>query len=407
MTSRRAVAFSIPAHGHTNRMLPVVAGLCEMGIPVDFYAHEMSRRAIEPTGARFVNIYDGRDMDFPDGESLPLPMRNVGFAGYWADDIVRQVAAADPGLVLHDTMAVIGRVVAYHLGIPRVDIRAHHNLQPKRMMAALQASGSLRISEACLASVEMLRHRHGMPDASPFCYFIDETADLNICSEPPEFIPAEDRATFEPLAFFGSYWPGAEAAAPTVAEPFGPDAASRLRVFASLGTAAWMMLRADQTIGVLETIADAVSSYPNARGLISLGNPSVPAALVERLRRPNLRIEPFVNQIDVLRQASVFITHNGLNSTHEAIIHGVPMISCPMFSDQPVMAARLAELGLSVPLVPGGGRPPSVADVHAALQRVQAAGPALRARLAEARDWERAVMAGRPAVLRRIAALLG
>jgi MGT family glycosyltransferase len=405
MTRRRVAAFTIPGHGHTNRMLPVVAGLCTMGIPVDFYAHEMSRRAIEPTGARFVNIYDGRDMDVPDGESLPLPMRNVGFAGHWGDDIVRQVGATDPGLVLHDTFAVIGRVVAHHLRIPRVDMRAGHNLEPRRALAALQAGGPLRISDACQNAVEMLRQRHGMPDASPFSYFVDESADLNICSEPPEFLAHDQRAPFEPLAFFGSYWPGADAAAPATEDPFGPDAAGSLRVLAGLGTAAWMM-RPDYATTLLEAVADAMAGRAGLRGLIGLGSPFVPTGIVERLTRPNVRVAPFVDQVGALRRASVFITHNGLNSTHEAIFHGVPMISCPLFGDQPVLAARCRELGLAIPLVPGDERSPTPADVHAALDRVEVEGAALRARLAEARQWELAVIATRPAVLRRIADLL-
>lgn len=406
LSRRHVVAFTIPGEGHVNRMLPVVAGLCDMGIPVDFFAHEMSRRRIERTGARFLNLYADRDMDMPDGTSQPVPMRNVSFAGHWGDDVAREVAALRPGLILHDTFAVIGRVVAFHLKLPRVNMRAGHNLEPNRALAALEGSGTVRVSDACLKSVQALRERHGVPDASPFSYFIDTAADLNIYSEPPEFLDPDDRTPFEPLEFFGSYWPGGGGSPPASADPFGPDAASCPRVYVGLGTAAWMMCPGE-AMALVEVLADTMASYPNLRGLISLGSGHIAMSDLERLRRwPNVRIEPYVDQIEVLRYASVFITHNGLNSTHEAIFHGVPMISCPLFGDQPVLAARCEELGLAVPLRPASGELPTAAEVRRALDRVQSDGPALRARLAQAREWEIGVMKRRPAVLQRIAALM-
>jgi len=60
-----------------------------------------------------------------------------------------------------------------------------------------------------------------------------------------------------------------------------------------------------------------------------------------------------------------------------------------------------------VPLAPHAGALPTAADVRRALDRVRAEETGLRARLAEARTWELAVMEQRPAVLQRIVALMG
>lgn len=399
------VAFTIPGQGHISRMLPLVAGLCETGITVDFFAHEMARGQIERTGARFVDLYAGRDMDLPDGTSRPVPMRNVSFAGYWGDDIARQAAALRPRLVLHDTFAVIGRVVAFHLGIPRVNMRAGHNVEPRRALAALEGSGSVAVAEACRESVKMLRERHGIADASPFSYFIDDGADLNICSEPPEFLVEDQRAPFEPLEFFGSYWTGGRSSGPGSAEPFGRDAESCLRVYVGLGTAKWLMFP-HRAMALLEVMADAMATYPQVLGVIGLGNPRIDARDAERLVRPNVRVEPYVDQVEVLRQASVYVTHHGLNSTHEAVFHEVPMISSPLFGDQPALAARCQELGLAVPLIASAGDLPTVPDVHRAFDRVQSERSSLRTSLARARGWELAVMEQRPRVLQRIVGLM-
>ncbi len=60
----------------------------------------------------------------------------------------------------------------------------------------------------------------------------------------------------------------------------------------------------------------------------------------------NFLVRTRVPQIAVLKQASLFITHGGMNSVSEAMIHGVPMLVIPFVSDQPVNAEQVARLGL-------------------------------------------------------------
>ena len=138
--------------------------------------------------------------------------------------------------------------------------------------------------------------------------------------------------------------------------------------------------------------------------LVSLGgrDPTKPAP---RLARRNVRIENYVDQWNALREASVFITHQGLNSTHEAIFHQTPMISYPFLSDQPGLAKRCQELGLAVPLVEALRGPVGPDDVRSALARVAAQHDAMRARLAEARRWELETIRARQDVIARIVAL--
>lgn len=82
------------------------------------------------------------------------------------------------------------------------------------------------------------------------------------------------------------------------------------------------------------------------------------------------------------------------------------MISCPLFGDQPGLAARCQDLGLAVPLALSAGDLPTVADVHRALERVQSEDGAMRSALRRARQWEDAVIDRRPEVLLRIVDLM-
>jgi MGT family glycosyltransferase len=57
-------------------------------------------------------------------------------------------------------------------------------------------------------------------------------------------------------------------------------------------------------------------------------------------------------QLELLKQASVCVTHAGLNTVLEALAQGVPQVAIPVTNDQPGVAARIAnkKTGLFVPL---------------------------------------------------------
>jgi zeaxanthin glucosyltransferase len=57
-------------------------------------------------------------------------------------------------------------------------------------------------------------------------------------------------------------------------------------------------------------------------------------------------------QLELLKRASVCITHAGLNTVLESLTQGVPQVAIPVTVDQPGVAARIAEkkTGLFVPL---------------------------------------------------------
>ena len=82
---------------------------------------------------------------------------------------------------------------------------------------------------------------------------------------------------------------------------------------------------------------------------------AVGAAVFESLQQRqmsvphNMVITPFAPQIEILKRASVFITHCGINSVNESIFFGVPLVCVPISADQPRVAYRVAdELGLGI-----------------------------------------------------------
>ena len=57
----------------------------------------------------------------------------------------------------------------------------------------------------------------------------------------------------------------------------------------------------------------------------------------------NILLLPTAPQVDILKRASLFITHAGMNSAIESLKYGVPVICLPQFADQPIVSRRLCD----------------------------------------------------------------
>ena len=67
----------------------------------------------------------------------------------------------------------------------------------------------------------------------------------------------------------------------------------------------------------------------------------------------NIAVRPWVNQPEILRQAALFVSHGGLNSVHDSLYRGVPMLVVPQQAEQTLNGLRVAELGAGLLLKPG------------------------------------------------------
>ena len=58
----------------------------------------------------------------------------------------------------------------------------------------------------------------------------------------------------------------------------------------------------------------------------------------------------FVPQLEILKRASLFVSHGGFNSVSEALYYGVPIITIPMVNDQYMVAKRVEKVGAGITL---------------------------------------------------------
>jgi MGT family glycosyltransferase len=59
-------------------------------------------------------------------------------------------------------------------------------------------------------------------------------------------------------------------------------------------------------------------------------------------------VQPYVPQLDVLRRASAFVTHGGMNSVSESLALGVPVVVVPQMGEQEIVGRRVEQLGAGV-----------------------------------------------------------
>jgi MGT family glycosyltransferase len=57
-------------------------------------------------------------------------------------------------------------------------------------------------------------------------------------------------------------------------------------------------------------------------------------------------------QLELLKKASVVVTHAGPNTVLESLLEGKPMLALPIALDQPAVAAHVARLGAAEVLAP-------------------------------------------------------
>jgi MGT family glycosyltransferase len=92
-------------------------------------------------------------------------------------------------------------------------------------------------------------------------------------------------------------------------------------------------------------VLDALAGL-EARILMTIGDEREPSELDPL--PSSVRVERWVPQAAVMREAAAMVGHGGAGSTLSALAAGVPMAVVPVFADQPSNARRVAEIGAGV-----------------------------------------------------------
>ena len=98
--------------------------------------------------------------------------------------------------------------------------------------------------------------------------------------------------------------------------------------------------------------------------VIISGGKAVDTALFGGLPE-NIKIYPYVDQLEVLSKADVFITHCGMNSVSESLYMATPMALYAQTNEQEAVARRVREIGAGIDL-----KDDSVAGIRDTVRRI-------------------------------------
>ena len=358
----RIAFFCIPAHGHTNPMLPVASELSRRGHFVRFYSFggtsglpDFSDK-IRKTGAEFISC----DAYMPGVSAEEIAgLKRVSITEMTVQSI-RITLAMDaflddefktfrPDVVYTDSACFWGKLNAWKHHVPMVvststfafnQLSSQYMKHPPAEIADI-VFGLPRIGKA-LKSME------------PYGYKVKNPLSLVQSDNKTDSVVYTSRR-FQPYA--GSFSGHYAFVGPSVFSDAVPDKKKdRPLVYISMGTV--INDRPDFYGKCFEALKDL-----NADVLISCGNavdrekPGVPP--------DNFRLEPYVDQLEVLSRADVFLTHCGMNSVSESLYMAAPMVLYPQTGEQFAVAKRAAELGAGVLL-----KDDSVGGIRAAVQEI-------------------------------------
>ena len=338
----KIVFFGIPAHGHTNPTLGVVRELVSRGNQVWYYSYHLMREKIESAGATFVPC-DDYDMelrlDAKDsarlGKDLAFSAKILVDTTLALDDrVCREMETLKPDCIVADSMALWGKAVAQKLSIPFVSSTTTFAFNRHSAKIMKQSVGELlKMILSMLRTAKQVRRLQdkGYPVKNILDIIGNDDNTHTIVYTSPEFQPSSETFS-DNYAFVG---PSIRPAVENI------EKKRETLIYISMGTVNNDMLPfykqclsafADTEYQVILSVGDLVS-------LEDFGE------LPE-----NISVYSHVDQIAVLQQADVFVSHCGMNSVSESLYFAVPLVMLPQTAEQGGVAERVRQLGAGVKL---------------------------------------------------------
>jgi len=338
-----------PAAGHVNPTLPVIRELIRRGDHVAYYASEPFRARVETTGAEFRALGEHELFERNLGEGGILG----GMAGLaeTAEAVLPRLIADlrrdQPEYLLVEAHALWGNLLAQFAGLPTAALCSMFAINESLISAAALMQhlygGSPR--EAALDGLaafgryfeiaRRLERRYGCSCPGVIGY-LGNRQKLNIVFTSREFQVGG-------AVFDSSYrFVGPSVAGRADEMDFPMDRMDgRPLILISMGT----MYNEDAAFYRTCFLAFANCGY---QVVLAAGHRVDLSALPDA--PANFIVRRYVPQVALLERAAVFITHGGINSAHEAMLAGAPMIVLPLSADHHVVAAQVDAVGAGIVL---------------------------------------------------------
>lgn len=353
---KRIMFFCIPAHGHHNPTLPVVKALVKRGHQVRYYSFSEFEEKIRATGADYI----GCDAFLPPvTEEQAEALKQVATTEMTIVDLQTtermnaflhdQIEEFKPDLIVSDSVCFWGKLTARKYKLPLVVSTTtfafnkyssqYQKTSMREIIGLIRGSG--RVKEALKALEPYGYHEKNVIKLVQNDNYTDTVVYATQRYQPYS-------STFSKhYAFIG----------PSIFSDLAPAKdAERPLVYIALGTV--MNEREDFYHRCIDALKDE-----HVRVLISCGRHTDLSSFADLPE--HVTVLPYVDQQKVLSEASVFLTHCGMNSVSESLYMATPMVLWPQTGEQAAVARRARELGAGIEL-----KGDTVEEIRAAVLQV-------------------------------------
>ena len=331
--------FCIPAYGHTNPTIEVVRELTRRGHEVRYYSFEEFREKIEGAGAEFVAcdpylpaIDAKTERKLHEVSSTEMSVQSFRITAALDPIISQDVASWHPDALVTDSACFWGKLTALKFNLPWVCSTTTFAFN--KYSAKYMSQSASEIADMVFGLPRLNRE---MRKLRTLGYHVKSVLDI-VQNKPDDNTVVYTSRTFQPCAetFDEVHY---RFVGPSVRDVEPREKKDRPLVFASLGTV--INDRPDFYRTLIEALHDEDVDL-----LISCGK-AFDAALLGDLPA-NVRVEHYVDQMEVLSQTSLFVTHCGMNSASEGMWMAVPELLFPLTGEQRAVARRVAEVGAGI-----------------------------------------------------------
>ena len=333
---KKIAFFCIPAHGHTNPMLPVAAELVSRGDRVRFYSFCEFEAKIKATGAEFVpcdeflpDLTEREESGLKRVSAVEMTVQDIRITLNMTSFLDEEFKSFCPDVVFTDSVCFWGKLSAMKHNVPMVvstSTFAFNRMSSRYMKSSPKEAAEMIFGLPKIAKELKKLCPYGRQVNGLLSLIQSDNGTDTVVYTSRRFQPCAESFS-ERYAFVG----------PSVFTKAKPDKnGAKPLIYVSFGTVIYdrpaFFRRCIE--GLADIDAEVIISCKNAAGCE--GFDSLPE---------NIKVYPYVDQLDVLSRADVFITHCGMNSVSESLYMATPMVLYPQTNEQYAVARRTAELG--------------------------------------------------------------
>lgn len=338
----KVIFYNIKGIGHLNPTIPFVKSLAQKGVEIIYYTYPERKKLVEAAGARFCNYGDDnfKTEQYNPGKNFvqQLIPATVGILPFLA----KKLQIECPDLLIYDSMAPWGYCLSKMFSIPAICMVSTFALNAK-IRQDMYDFYSVAVDDKNRKAIVILKEKYNITRC-----LLDALGSYNDCNlvfTSKNFNPPLANMPSQNFHFVGPMITGRDEKIDFPLHKIMNT--SRKIIYMSLGT-----ILGEDDPSLIELFKMFISAFAEDKRfllVLSIGK----HFLVKDFDKiaDNCLIYNYVPQLEILKKATIFINHAGMNSVNEGLFFATPLLTIPISGDQFANADRVATLKVGIKLM--------------------------------------------------------